>query len=178
MIRATIAKRPEAAEAESKERTWSNTIVCPRCSIQSRLNWRASRHSGRKMSRNIEDLQKSHGDLSKRLSAAEARLEEREKAAGKEFENEASVVSALSEADEKLQASRAALEAATERRAQRIRLRTSRPKRLPSTRRKPVMLLQKKPRAKKKNGLSRLDKGGFKSEKAFVAADLPDESRV
>jgi exonuclease SbcC len=124
----------------------------------------------------LESLQKSHGDLSKSLSAAEARLEEKEKAAGKEFENESSVELALSEAQKTLQASRVALEAATENErnasSEHVKAEVAN-----KHAKKLSVAAAKEAASKEKEWVVRLEKGGFKSEKAFVAADLADESR-
>jgi exonuclease SbcC len=105
-------KAPEAAEAKARkdleqhDRT-SALLNSKSAALEDLEKQRAANE------REIENLQKLHGDLSKSLSAAEARLEEKEKTAGKEFESEAAVKSAFAQAEDKLKASRTALETAS-----------------------------------------------------------------
>jgi exonuclease SbcC len=168
------SKAPEAAEAKAKkdleqhDRT-SALLDTKSSELEGLEKQRAENES------EIDKLQKSHGDLSKRLSAAEARLEEKEKAAGKEFENETAVKSAFAEAEDKLKQSRATLEAATEKE----RSATSEHVKAEAAAKHAIKAgaaADKDAANKEKEWAVRLDNGGFESEKAFVAADLPEES--
>ena len=122
----------------------------------------------------IEELQKQHGDLGKRLSASEARLEEKMKSVGKVFENEAAVDAATRKAEQLLQKSRQELEAAlkNERDASSD---TVKAETALKHARKEDASAQKEVVNKNKQWKERLKKSGFKSEEDFVAAELDEE---
>lgn len=124
----------------------------------------------------IEDLQKSHGELSKRLIAAEAALQEKAKTIGKDFENEAAVDAGLSKAKQSLVESRAALDAAieNERKASNETVKAE-------TALEHAQQVSKskgeEAESKDKEWQARLKKARFESEEAFSAAELPEEAR-